>query len=371
MKNKIISYIFLMFLLSTFVSAWTIHQVTDTLDNELSVDVVIDEFDVVHRVYERNGNIYYSNSIGDFEEFVSQGTSPSIAVGQNNVPQIVFLNSGNLYYAIKSGNQWVITSFEGYAYLADIAVDNTNKAHIVVEGNYDGDSYHEILYLNNVNGTFVGQIIADGFYDSFGRYGNYYEYPSIAVDSQGKYYIPVLFKNWGGNAIYSDIAVIVLTNSNKVFSGSGYYSWSSNIGLSKNSIAIDDYDNVHLTYIINTELFVQSYTLNTVDVVSFGTGITNSAIDATDKIAVVYENQSNIYYTENTGSGFSTPELIDYGTKPVVALGSSNIAYLSNGEIFEAYVGSSNNNNEIPEFSVIAAGLALIGALGIFFFKRR
>ncbi|MEM4710897.1 MAG: hypothetical protein QXL18_03055 [Candidatus Woesearchaeota archaeon] len=336
--------VFVLSLFSSSVFAWNIA----TVGNAENVDIVIDNNGILHRVYEYNGNIYYSNSDTNTETLVSDGFKPSIAVGNDNKPQIAFIKNNNLYYAKKT-TSWNIVDSDINVNSVDIAVKSNNMPVFAVSGNYDGDGYNELAYITYDGTDFYATIFADGFYDSDARYGNYVSTPSIALDSNDKYYIAFMSENWGGQASWSDKNIALISDSSNGNDGSPSYSWGSGLNINKNSIVADN-GNIYITYSVDGNVkFARPYPWNNITIASGG----NSAIDAkNNRIGIVYEHNGNIYYTENTGSGFSVPEIVDSGSKPVVALGSTVIDYISNNELVESSLnfnsgsGCVDNDND-------------------------
>jgi len=340
------------------VSAWDMKQLTST-SGVSNADVAVDHNDVTHRVYERDSKIYYSNSNGTAESYIADGTNPAIAVGPNDKPQIVYISGGVGYYAYMSGNSWTVDStvFDG-ANWVDIAVDSNNKAHIVYQANIDGDSYQEIYSASNQGGSMGITMIADGSYDSGS--GNYYSNPSIFIDKDNYAYISYTTANWGGRASWSERSMYVYSTRTGFTRGGPGADWNAGIDSYKNSMGLDSDGNLHLIYnyqgtMVDAIITSTSWTQNALPIsVRFGVSTKDNTL------GLVYVSTGSIYYMAYGSSSWSAPEFIDSGDNPVVGLGSVNILYTKDNDLYEASTrvtappsGPSGDSVIIIPFSIV------------------
>lgn len=308
-------------------------QVTDTAGDESEVDVA-EKSGVIHRVYVRGGNVYYSSSAKSGEELIGAGSSPSIAVGPNGVAQVVYVSAGNVMFTTKA--DWNAATVVSAGNSPDIDVDGSNNAHVVLETNSDGDSYVEIKYAQNSSGTFASQILYDGdwYYSSGFGTGRYYSNPKIKVDSNSKYHIVLNHQGRDSAPGWVDnfYSTIYTTNA-----GSGFNSSGPNGTLSKNSLMLDSSGKVHIVYnsggIKYADPSTASWTLTSV-----GSGSTPSIATDGTKVGITY-NDGGVKFIKNDGDGFSEPELIDAsGSNQALVMGEYTYAY---------YLKAGNSSQDI------------------------
>ncbi|MGV8172320.1 MAG: putative metal-binding motif-containing protein, partial [Candidatus Woesearchaeota archaeon] len=338
-------YVFGIFLLSLLflnvAYAWDAAQMTDNSNADRNVDIAVDSNHAVHRVYERDNRIYYS--IGTASEmFVADGTNPAIAVGPNNVPQIVFENGGQVNYAILDSEEWVFATFSGRT--ADIDVSSNNVPYIVYMNN---DQYVDvILSVQTEPGVFSNVMIYEGWYwyENGGRTGRYFDSPRIKVDSNGNYHIIASHHAVDGAMGWTDHAYYTVYTSN---ANGGMSSSGPSRSFTKNALTVDSDNVAHIVYGAG-DLYYATPTSNWAEY--FLINGADAAIDSYDGLtAIVYTDAGSIYYIENSGSGFSSPEFIDTGSYPVVGLGSKYISYIkTDGLDDELYEYSTDTVSCIP-----------------------
>ena len=318
----------------------SIHKVADTVTN-YNVDIAVDSADHVHRVYERNNKIYYSVSDGN-EELVSKGVNPAIAVGPNNQPQITFENNDQLYYAHKVNGNWEFSVFNGAN--ADIAVDSNNNPYIVY---MNKDQYPDVILSTLVGQGFSDTVIFDGSYNNFGggsHVTNTYDTPLIKVDSNNKYHIVAYhFNRDCAGSCDNSYSTVYASNANGGQSASG-----PSRSYTKNALTVDSSNVAHMVYGDGSVYYATPMnSWNEALVTDEGS---KSAVDTRDSIVgVTYTFDGDVYYTEDKGTGFSIPKIVDSGNNPVIGVGSAFIDYLQDGKVYEAYMNTNTGgHNEDP-----------------------
>lgn len=293
-------------------------QATDSVTDESAVDVA-ERSNVVYRVYVRDGNVYYSSSVGA-EELVGAGSDPSIAVGPNGVPQIAYTSGGNVMFAIRAG-AWS-SSVVAAGSDADIDVDGDNKAHIAYT---NADQYVDIMYANNTSGTFVPELVYDGFYwyDNGNKTGRYYSNPIIRVDGNGKYHIVCNHHALDGAIGWTDHSYAALYKTN---AGAGFESSGADGTLSKNSLTLDSGNNPHVAYNSGGVLYANPLTAAWTTT-ALGAGSYPSIAYGDGEIGISY-NDGGLKLVRDSGAGFSAPELVDAdGNSQSLAMGDYIYAY--------------------------------------------
>lgn len=326
------------------------YQITDNNASELNLDVATDSSGMPHIVYERNGNIYYKNGLG-IEEPIGAGTLPAIAIGGNDVPQVIFVNNGSIYFAKKSATSWSVpASISGGSY-ADIDIDTNGNAHIVyqahVDYDYNGQSYLEIMYTNNIGGDFVTPtMIWDSWfwYENGGKDGRYYDSPCIKVDSLGFVHFIAREHVRQGATGWDYHAYDVIYAST---SGGSWVSGDKGAGLAlfRNSLTVDANNQAHIVY-SNGTLY---YSIAGIGESTLGAG-TQPAIDAHGvDIGIAYnDGTNNIKLVTGNGSGLNTPIDVDAGVAPAVALGSIYVYYIkSDGVDDEVFLKTDRNLQQV------------------------
>jgi hypothetical protein len=177
--------------------------------------------DFIGVVYSKSGNVYY-NSTQDGntwsgETLLGAGTEARIAIDGTNKPHVVFTTGGKIAYTKYDGSSWsalvyIETNYSGSCSKPDIDVDGSGYAHVTytdTKGN-TGDPYDhpDIMYAQNTTGAFQKTLIYNGwreYYDQIFYQGFYYEGGScIAVDGAGNYYIIAPYRNWQRSGRYTD-----------------------------------------------------------------------------------------------------------------------------------------------------------------------
>jgi hypothetical protein len=335
--------------MSGIVSAvsWDISQVTSTGTTEANVDIAVDSNDNVHRVYERSGKIYYSEGTGG-EEYIADGTNPAIAVGPDNKPQVAFLSGGHWMYAKPVETGWDIHDGADNADTVDISVDQNNAAHVVyMRSGIDYYTRTAVVYATDKTGSWSEpSVLAQGWFcGGGGCYSGdyYYGTPNIETDSSNNVFIIYTHTMNGGDKWSPRYDELVFVK-NSVQLGLGDIGGMQSQNLGRNAIAVDENGILHVIW--NGGL---SYaTINTADsswsgVITTGYGSSEAALDAKgSKTGISFLKDGTIYYTEDTGSGFSTPESVDTGAGVVVGLGSTDIDYVKDGDVYEAVLGKEH-----------------------------
>lgn len=313
-----------------------VNKLTDNSSNDSEIDTAI-RSDVVHRVYVRDGNIYYSNSAGVTEELVGAGSSPSIAVGPNGIPQVAYISGSNIMFTIRSGGSWqpsVTVGVNGGWGGPSLDVDTANKAHVAFTYDTNGSGYPDIVYSNNTSGSFSEPLdVLDSDYRS------YHDNPVLKVDNSSNYHILGHYHRmdcggWGCDHSYS----IDYTTNAAGRSGSGV---GRNINPGKNSLTIDSLGNPNIVYSDGNLYYGIISVDGTWSESTLTTGTTPSITSSGTTVGVSYDN-SGVKFIKNSGAGFGAPETIDAdGTNQSIVMGTyTYITYLkSDGadqEVYEA-----------------------------------
>jgi hypothetical protein len=295
------------------------YQLTSNAADDGSVDVAVDADGNTHAVYACNGNIYYKLNIND-EELIGAGSDPAIAVTVAGIPHVVYIAGGMATYAHRSTGSWSTPASLTYGStgFVDIDMDGAGKAHIVYSCNADGDGYGEIVYAKNTSGAFVETVIADGWYDSGS--GNYYANPNIKIDTNGKYHIVFEVDNWGGRASWSSKNLYLLSDAASCSGGSEGFDWNAGVTTGKNSLALDAAGNAYVLYYSGSTMYYGVMTSSwTGGALVAGSQGAIAVYGST--VAIAYnDGTDHIAYNLNTGSGFGTPQTVDAGRYPSVAL---------------------------------------------------
>lgn len=310
---------------------FTSYQMTNNAVDDGSVDAAMDGDGNTHIAYARGGNIYYKLNIND-EELVGAGSDPAIAVSGAGVPHIVYIDGGSAKYAHRTTGSWSTPAPLAYGSVGfvDIDVDGAGKAHIVYYGNTDGDGYGEIIYAKNTSGPFTESVIADGWYDSGN--GNYYYNPNIKIDTNGKYHIVFEAQNWGGRASWSSKNLALVTDAATGSGGSEGFDWNAGVTTGKNSLALDASGNAYVLYYSGSTMYygvmAASWTGGALVAGSQGSIAVHGGT-----VAIAYnDGTDHIAYNENTGSGFGTPQTVDAGRFPSVALDYARHVFFENSD---------------------------------------
>lgn len=328
-------------LTATAQITFTSYQMTNNAIDDGSVDAAVDGDGNTHIAYARGGNIYYKLNVGD-DELIGAGSDPSIAVSGSGVPHVVFIAGGSAMYAHRATGSWSAPASlaNGSVTFVNIDADGTGHAHIVYSANTDGDSYNEIVYATNASGSFVETVVADGWYDSGS--GNYYYNPNIKIDSNGKYHIVVEQQNWGGRASWSSRNLALITDAASGSGGSEGFDWNTGVTTGKNSLALDAAGNAYVLYYSGSTMYygvmAASWTGG-----PLVTGSQGSIAVYGSTVAIAYnDGTDHIAYNENTGAGFGTPQTVDAGRFPSLALGYARLIFYDNsdGSDREIYLAS-------------------------------
>ena len=317
-----------------------ITKITDNTADDSSLDIA-ERNGVIHRVYERSGNIYYGNTAGVNEELIGVGSAPSIAVGPNGVPQVAYVNGG-IVFATKNG-AWSSSVVSGGS-APDVDVDGSNFAHIALAIDTDGEGYNDIAYTNNMSGSFVTPINVLG-----SSYRSYHDTPVLKVNSNGKYHILGHYHRMDcGGSCWNDYSISYATNAGEGFSsGSGH-----NGSIDKNSLSLDSSGNAHIVYTSGGILYATPYP--SWSETSVGAGSSPSISIGESGIGITYDN-SGVKLIKNSGDGWSDPILVDAdGHNSILSLGDYTSVYYLRHDGTDQEVYSASNKP-----AAIAAGTKL------------
>jgi hypothetical protein len=335
--------------------ALTCYQMTYNAIDDGSVDVALDGDGNTHMVYVRDGNVYYKLN-GYDEELITAGSAPSLALTAAGIPHIVCISGGLAAYSHRTSGSWSVPAAlaNGSVTFVDIDVDGAGHAHIVYTGNADGDGYAEIIYAKNSTGSFVETVMADGWYDSGS--GNYFYNPNIKIDGNGKYHIVYEQQNWGGRASWSDKCIAIQTDAASGNGASGGFDWNGGVTTGKNSLALDASGNAYVLYYSGGTMYYGVMT-NSWAGSALATGSQGAIAVYGGTVAIAYnDGTDHIAYNVNTGSGFGTPQTVDAGRYPSVALNfAHHILYdKSDGSDREIFLASDAGPLPIQLASFVA-----------------
>ncbi len=186
--------------------------------------------DFIGVVYSRSGNVYY-NSTQDGntwsgETLLGAGTEARIAIDGTNKTHVVFTTGGKIAYTKYDGSSWsdvvyIETNYSGSCSKPDIDVDGSGYVHVTytdTRGNAGNWSdFPDIMYAQNTTGVFQKTLIYNGYRESLGGSSydsKYYNKGScIAVDAAGNYYIiahQYILEQWMGGS-YKNYNIVIKT----------------------------------------------------------------------------------------------------------------------------------------------------------------
>jgi hypothetical protein len=316
---------------TVFAASWSNTQITHNTENDGSVDIAIDSSHAVHRVYERNGFIYYSKDTNE-EETLGKGSSPSIAVDTNNNPYVIFIDSGVLNYMHKDAS-WSYVDLIANADQAAIAVDATHIVHIVFQ------SGNTLYYANNKQGSLNIQPLGS-FYSFTGS-------PSIKTSSDGYYYILFGYRSWGDSCLLSADSITLTTNDPQ---GQGV-TLSRDLDADckgsplvfRNGLSYEK-GKAHIVYTVADKVYYGFIENGTLSETVLGTGAHPSISAKNGEVGIAYTSNGHVHYRLNSGAGFSADEQGVTGSKPVIALGSLIVDYISSDGDQEVYEISDDSS---------------------------
>jgi len=158
-----------------------------------------------HVAYQNGGNVYYTSrgvneSNWSAPKLIGAGMSPSIAVNGSGGAHVAYQNAGTIYESA-AGNGWLPVSVGGGSY-GSLGTSGNGTRHLLIEGNYDGDSYAEIGYSSNSGSGWSGiGVLHDGAYGDGS--GNYFGQVSVAGAAGGGFVYAMESQAWGGRASWS------------------------------------------------------------------------------------------------------------------------------------------------------------------------
>jgi cyclophilin family peptidyl-prolyl cis-trans isomerase len=275
------------------------------------------------------------------------GWESSLAIDSNDNLHVTYLDStnGNLEYMTYDGSSWStpvsIDSTDYVGQYSSLAIDSNDNLHVTyldnTNGNleymtYDGSSWSTPVSLDSTD--MVGE-------DS-----------SLAIDSNDNLHVT-----------YRDF-----TNGNLEYMTYDGSSWSTPVSLHtggisgdvgrESSLAIDSNDNLHVTYLNNTNGHLEYMTydgsswstpvsLDSTDNVGWESSL---AIDSNDNLHVTYLDYTsyNLEYMTYDGSSWSTPVSID-STDYVGR--ESSLAIDSNDNLHVTYRDFTNGNLEYMTYN--------------------
>lgn len=144
-------------------SGWRPPQNVSLTSGESRVPTVaVDSQGQVHIVWEEGRYVYHSYWNGSGWSFpwrITVGEQPQIAIDNNDVPHLVFVNEfrGNyeIYYCQWTGSSWTlprnVSSTSGVSAIPDIAIDSRNTLHVVWTDNSPG---YNVIYYGQWTGIY-------------------------------------------------------------------------------------------------------------------------------------------------------------------------------------------------------------------------
>jgi hypothetical protein len=262
--------------------------------------MAIDSSDIAHISYDGPANYlsYVTNSSGIWATEIIDNTLSvtftSIAVDSADYIHIGYIGMLNgertIKYVTNASGNWITEILESSNSIrskSPIAVDLNGDVHLsfVVENSNDDD--HILRYITNASGTWLIETVAQGVFE---------ENISIAVDSVGNV-----------NIIYFD----------RIHGGLNHATNSTGVWISETledgfdrelSLDVDSYGNSHISYLDygypstrlkyanNVSGTWESYIIDSSDIEE---GQTSIAIDADDKVHIIYHYTFGLRYVTN------------------------------------------------------------------------
>lgn len=309
-----------------------------------NLDSAVDSTGNTYVVYERSGNIYIAKNRGS-EELVSAGSDPSIAVDSLGKAHLAYVSGTNVMYATKGTDGAWSAQIASSGNAPEIDVDSSGKAHIACALDSDGEGYRDIVYINNVSGSFSSPL--NVFNNSY-RY--YFYTPTLKIDANGYYHMVSTHHSIDcGWSCYHTYSINYATNAYGGFSsGKG-----ANVSITSNSLSLSSDGSARLTYNLSGNIYyVTPYPAWNEQIAASGTGPSISTSGANQGIVF---SSSGVRYTEGS-SVWSESVLIDAaGTSPVLSTNGLNrfIYYLKSGKI---YLATDKVLYNTPVISGVEAG---------------
>ena len=351
-----------------------IYQISFNAVASAKPDAAIDSNGDLHAVYDRDGSVYYKKNRG-IEQLAAAGTDASVAVGSDNIPQVVYLDSGSVKFT-KLNGAWTAPETLGAGDWATIDVDSLNNAYVAFSA-LGTDGRSDIIYATNASGGFVSALVLDGKFDVVNdlddqglpyTYTTNYSYikPVIKLNSNGNYYIAYINTSDDGEdiGVKSDLASADFT------SGTGG-------DFSKNALVLDSSGNALIVAGDKTSSSITrimiDYANTNGGISTVGTVYSDGPIDnPTGAVIVANEANEEVVasnsvsgiksFAKNADSGFN---LVDSGNEyidssnPVVILGAGSfyVYYEKSGNIWLATDQSIADSNPPVVSGVIEGGL--------------
>lgn len=194
-----------------------------------------------HVVYKSGSNVYYATITKDNMNWtirnLGAGNWPTIATNKFNQLIVAYENGGTIY-EVGPHNNWTPTAIMSGIAGGKPVLSSPFFAsgwQMIVTGNYDGDSYAEVVRLSNSgSGWSSPELLFDGWFMS-GMGGTYYGQASIAAFADGSYAVAREEDYWGGNASWSSKwAGVSGIGSSSIGVSTG---WNSSISLSRRAVS--------------------------------------------------------------------------------------------------------------------------------------
>lgn len=318
-------------------------------------------------LYSRDGNIYYNQADASgtwgIETLIGTGTEGRLAVDSTGKAHIAYTTSGKIGYRMYDGSAWtgevLIESNNaggntGSCLMPDIAIDSNGKAHITYTdtmGQAGNDTNaKDIMYATNTSGSFIKNLIYNGYYDSYGGAdggGDYYNKGSfITVDSDGKYCILTHHNNYS-----KSMSGVDRTYSAKVKTPAGEMVLGSNWGTKESADILNVFDiitrdgKLYALYrhsnVKSAELTIDGSNI-TVNRVMDATGITSAYSHDVEAGDIVIGSKDGSYLQVHYNG---TPETF---TDIVVKGNAVSILHL-NGSFYAIYTDNGDGNIKMQE----------------------
>ena len=328
--------------------------------------MAIDPAGYVHLVYQRNSKIYHwtesASDTAGVEEFIANGTDPSIAIGPSGMLHTTFMNGSDVNYAKKYGENWQLPQVIAYrCEHHDIAVDKNNNVHIVYQQADCWGLEDSIFHIHGTDVPFSGPVYVLHCYYSSGSASHNqvrtgYSIPSIAIDNSNNYHIVAErkyeFRNWEDSSydgIWFNVGYDHGGSDSLLFPQNA----DNKFNLGNNSITINSKGTPHVAYNQSSRLYIRQKTGTTWELLVNEPG-RNGAIEISslsEHLGVAYIDGSSVYYIENNVASGA----IASGSGPVLAYGSK--------KTFIAYAKQTGGNKEIFLASGIMEGPPLINPI--------
>ena len=322
----------------------------------------------IHVAYESDGKIYYVSRLKTGSTWtapveIAGGRAPSISISPTGTPHVVYGTTTSQIYEATSSGAWAPTYLFNGNY-ASLDYDGSGTAHLLIEGNFDGDSHVEFGYSSNPgSGWSAMTILNDGWYDS--GYGYYFGQSDLAGTPSG-YAYSFEFSNWQGRASWSEKSAQA-TGPGSASTSSPSLAWNTGASLGRNAIDFESGGEGGFVYSTGGNIYYHKFNGTAWGGQTFVGAGSDASIDLDYDFNIAYVgNLSKLYTFNGVNSELVQLDGNDLtGTKPIIE-GDDNYLYL----LFKDSSNKLQLVTTIPEPSTIAL-LVFAGSLSAILRRRK